>query len=161
MKKLIVVSVVVAALAATIVGTAFAAGPTPPGTCGTCDGSGIGQGRERVTWAGMPDAVAQLLGMDTEAIHAERLSGKSLAAIAAEKGISKETLVATIVDAKREAVSEAVQAGTITQEQADHVLQQMEERVPLMVDRTTVGPANGRMGGHWSAAGMGRWTTAQ
>lgn len=161
MKKLIVVSVIVAALAATMVGTALAAGPVQPGTCGTCDGTGIGVGRANITWAGLPDAVTQLLGMDADAIHAERLSGKSLAAIAAEKGISKETLVATIVDAKREAVSEAVQAGTITQEQADYMLQQMEERIPLMVDRTTVGPVNGRMGGHAGAAGMGRWATAQ
>ncbi len=161
MKKLIVVSVVVAALAAIMVGTALAAGPTPPGTCGGCDGSGLGAGRTNMTWAGLPDAVAQLLGMDAEAIHAERLSGKSLAAIAAEKGISKEVLVSTLLDAKREAMSEAVQSGTITQAQADYMLQQMQERVPLMVERTATGPANGRMGGHAGSAGMGRWAKAQ
>ncbi len=161
MNKLIAVSVVVAALAATMVGTALAAGPTPPGTCGTCNGTGMGVGHANVAWAGLPDAVTQLLGMDREAIHSERLSGKSLAAIAAEKGISKETLVSTILDAKREAVSQAVQAGTITQEQADVMLQQMEERVPLMVERTTVGPPTGRMGGRWGAAGAGRWAAAR
>jgi Protein of unknown function (DUF2680) len=160
-KKLIVVSVVVAALAATMVGTTLAMGPTPPGTCSTCTAAGMRVGRANVGWAGLPEAVAQLLGMDVDAIHTERLSGKSLAAIAAEKGISKEMLVTAIVDAKREAISEAVQAGTITQEQADYMLQQMEERVPLMVERTTVGPENGRMGGRGGAGGMGRWATAQ
>ena len=159
MKKLIVVSVVVAALAATMVGTALAAGPTPPGSYGACDGTGMGVGHARVTWAGLPDAVAQLLGMDSESIQAERLSGKSLVAIAAEKGISKETLVATIVDARQEAVSAAVAAGTITQEQADLMLQQMESRIPLMVERTTTGPAFGQPGGRMGAGGMGRWGT--
>jgi hypothetical protein len=159
MKKLIVVSVVVAALAAMMVGTALAAGPTPPGTCGACDGTGMGEGRERVTWAGLPNAVVHLLGMDAESIQAERLSGESLAAIAAEKGITKETLVTTIVDAKREAVAAAVQAGTITQEQADLRLQQMETRIPLMVERTTTRPAFGQAGGRWGAGGMGRWST--
>ena len=159
MKKLIVVSVVVAALAATMVGTALAAGPTPPGTWGACDGTGMGVGRARVTWAGLPDAVAQLLGMDDESIQAERLGGKSLVSIAAEKGITKEVLVATIVEAKQEAVSAAVAAGTITQEQADLMLQQMETRIPLMVERTTTGPAFGQPGGRMGAGGMGRWGT--
>ena len=156
MKKLIVVSVVTAALAATMVGTALAAGPTPPG-CGACDGTGMGVGRARVTWAGLPDAVAQLLGMDGESIQAERLGGKSLVTIAAEKGITKEVLVTTIVEAKQEAVSAAVAAGTITQEQGDLMLQQMDTRIPLMVERTTTGPAFGQPGGRMVAGGMGRW----
>lgn len=160
MKKLIVVSVGVAALAATVVGTALAAGPTPPGSYGACDGTGMGVGRERITWAGLPDAVAQLLGMDSESIQVERLSGKSLVAIAAEKGITKETLVATIVEAKQEAVSAAVAAGTITQDQADLMLQGMETRIPLRVERTTTGPAFGQPGGRMgTGSGMGRWGT--
>ncbi len=159
MKKLMVVSAAMAALAATMVGTALAAGPTPPGTGGACDGAGMGVGRARVTWAGSPDAVAQLLGMKSESIQAERLSGKSIVAIAAENGITKEVLLATIVEAKQEAVSAAVAAGTITQEQANLMLQQMGTRIPLMVERTTTGPAFGQPGGRMGAAGMGRWGT--
>jgi len=158
MKKFFVVSAVVAALAATMVGTALAAGPTPPGTGGACEGTGMGAGRQRVMWAGLPDAVAQLLGMDAESIRAERLSGKSLAAIAAEKGITKETLVTTIVDAKHEAVAAAVQAGTTTQRQADFMLQQMETRIPLRFERATTGPAFGQAGVGSGAGGMGRWS---
>ncbi len=41
-------------------------------------------------WAGQPEEVATLLGMTAEEIQAERQAGKSLAQIAAAKGISED-----------------------------------------------------------------------
>jgi len=42
---------------------------------------------------------------------------------------------------------------------ANLMLQQMETRIPLMVERTSTGTAFGQPGGRMGAAGMGRWGT--
>jgi hypothetical protein len=86
------------------------------------------------------DAVLKKLGLTADQVLAERRAGKSLAEIAQAKGVSKETLVATIVDAHKTALDAAVKAGTLTQAQADAMQSFMKERGAWMVDQTTVGP---------------------
>ena len=165
MKKFILIAVLVAALAALLAGTAWAAGPTPPTaqgfgpgngihtpgtgltTPGTGYGPGMGMGAGGMTgrgapaWAGEPEAVKALLGMTDEQIQAERQAGKSLAQIAASKNVSEDKLIRTMVEAKKVDLAKLVAAGKLTQTQMDTMVKNMQTQVKTMVERTNVGPA--------------------
>ena len=136
---LVALGLVVVLLGATV-GTAMAAGPAQ-----TANGV--------VAWRGEPgpppwgrdatfDAVADKLGIDQEALIAERQAGKSLAQIAAEHGVSADARVAD---------------GTLTQEQVDAMYTTMQERVTTAVERTATGPeaGQGMNRGKGQGAGMG------
>lgn len=166
MKKLITITILAAALAALLTGTALAAGPLAttaqgfgpgngihaPGTGLTAPATGYGPGigagamlrRGAPEWAGESEAVEALLGMTAEQLHAERLAGKSLAQIAASKGISEETLIQTILDAKKAELAKLVADGKLTQAQMDLMIERMQTQIKAMVERTSVGPAFGQ-----------------
>jgi len=99
------------------------------------------------------DTVAKLLGEDPATIAAERQGGKSLAEIAAARGVSEEALVQALLDAHRAALDAAAAAGRITREQADAMLGVMGERIAQAIHRTDTGPF-GR--GFGRGAGLGR-----
>jgi len=120
-----------AALAVVLLGAAvampaFADKPTPEAPFG-CHGRGFG------LWGGswtMFDTAAEALGLTPEEFFAELHAGKSLAEIAEEQGIELEAVHDAInalrVEARREAIEQAVEDGRISQEQADWLLQGME-----------------------------------
>jgi hypothetical protein len=167
MKKLILITVLVATLAALLAGTALAAGPATstaqgfgPGTGIHAPGTGLatpGMGAGGMArwgapeWAGESEAVQALLGMTAEQIQAERLAGKSLAQIAAGKGVSEDELISAILEAKKADLAKLVADGKLTQAQADLMIQNMQAQVKTMVERTSVGPvgnqSQGRTGG--------------
>jgi len=166
MKRLVVVTMVAGILAVALVGTALAADPTPtptpcpissrvPGT-GYGPGGGLGFHRGMPVWAGLPDAVEQLLGMTDAQIRAERLAGKSLAQIAQGKGVDEQTLITTILDAKKAELDRLVADGKLTQDQAAIMYQHMQQQVPIMVTRTAVGPVFGHGQGTPPAGSPGR-----
>jgi hypothetical protein len=128
------------------------------GTAGQCAGNcGAGQRGNAPAWAGQPDAVEKLLNMTDEQIQAERQAGKSLAQIAQAKGVGKDELVKTIVDAKKTILDEQVKAGKLTQAQADAIYAHMQQQASVMVDRTTTGPGNAQQGtGQMGARMMSR-----
>jgi hypothetical protein len=174
MKRFIVAAILVGALMALVAGTALAAEPVvPPGQgfgpaagveagpypCGAAGIGGMGR-RGAPDWAGEQDAAAELLGMSEDEIQAERLAGKSLVQIAGAKHVSEDTLINTILTAKKDAVSKLVADGKITQEQAELMIQNMTAQVKTMVERTDVGPAFGQGGARgMMGQGMrgGRW----
>jgi hypothetical protein len=180
MKRLILIAVLAGALAALLAGTALAAGPvTPPAQgfgpgmgmraaaagstapdadhpCGMGAGMAGEQGRGKPAWAGQPDEVATLLGMSAEDIQTARQSGKSLVAIADSKGIGEEKLISTILDAKKAILTGLVAGGKLTQAQMDLMVEHMQTQVKTMVERTTVGPMQGRQGMGQMRDGMGR-----
>ncbi|MGE5590400.1 MAG: hypothetical protein ACM3ZA_07265 [Bacillota bacterium] len=100
----------------------------------------------------LSDQVASLLGMSLTDLQAARQSGKSLAEIAAEKGISRDTLVADLLKLHQDAVAARVADGKLTQAQADQITAAMESRIEAMVDAVGTGPAGRGCGG----AGRGR-----
>jgi len=172
MKKFILMAVLVGALAALLAGTALAAGPATPPAQGFGPGNGIhtpgtgyapGMGAGGMTrrgapeWAGQPDEVEALLNMTDEQIRAERLAGKSLAQIAADAGSSEETLIDTILDAKKADLARLVADEKLTQTQMDVMIQHMQTQVKTMVERTSVGPAfaQGQAGSHMGQAFRG------
>ena len=144
--KSILVAVLAAVLALAVAVPAFAALETPAGTpAGTAY---CGQGRGPMMGAGVRgiDAAAEALGMDVADLAAERQAGKSLAEIAASKGISTDSLISALLAARKAALDEAVASGRITQEQADYMLENMTENIADHIDDTETGPRGGSRG---------------
>ena len=128
---------VVGVLAAVMVGSALAQEPTPPDSADRpfagWDRGGFGHfGGDRWT---MFDAAAEALGLTPEELFAELHSGKSLAEVAEAQGVDTETLQDAMQAARVEAIQQAVEDGTLTQEQADRILER-PERADRMPERS-------------------------
>jgi len=140
-------------MALTLSGTVFADTPEDTDTQAYCAGYGWhGSQGEGATCS---EAVSELLGLTPEELCDLRQEGKSLADIAAEHDITVEALVEAIMAEKIAAVQALLADGTITQEQADLMIERMIERTELAVNRTTTGPAEWRMGGGYGKSGEG------
>jgi hypothetical protein len=148
-KVLVAIGLVVVLLAVTVVSVGAA-------------GRGVATGTA-VAWRGEPgsppfggdstmDAVSKLLGISEETIVAERQEGKSLAQIAEEREVSREILVAAILEAKKASLDTLINDGTLTQERADTMYANMQTTVSAMVDRT--GPGVGSRTGAGLGCGM-------
>jgi hypothetical protein len=133
-KILVVAASVAIIMALSIGGVAAAAGPNNTNNNGVQCGqqAGFGQGI-------CSETVNSLLGLTDSEIQALRLEGKSLVQIAATKGVNQQQLVDAVMAGRKASVQERVSAGTLTQEQANVMLQQMEENIIRSVNRTTVG----------------------
>lgn len=119
MKKTILVTIIVLlALAALGVGVAFAQGTTPPTQAG-----GYGWMHDYIE-----QALATKLGLTEEQVEEQFAAGKSMYDIALDNGIKQEDLTAFFNDVHQEAFAEAVKDGVVTQEQADWMLQGMQNR---------------------------------
>ena len=104
---------------------------------------------------GVHDQLASLLKLSAEEIEAKREAGQSLAQIAAAQGVSEQQLTDALLAARKAALDTRVQAGTITQAQADAAYAQMASRVKESVQRTEVGP-NRPTDGETLGMGWGR-----
>ena len=161
-KWLVITLMGVAVLATGIgAGVAAAADPTPP--AGTQTYCGLGGGGFRFGGAVVDEVVVKLLGMTEDQIHTLRLQGKSLVQIAATKNITEKQLVDAIMAYKKTQVQVRVTAKTLTQDQANLILQRMQEMTTQAVNRTTVGPKGGtgpgygQRGGGAGPGNMNRW----
>ena len=103
------------------------------------------------TFGSMRDSIAKFLGIDTTTLMTERLSGKSLAQIAQEKGKSETDLVNYIVNERTAQLDQLVKDGKITKAQADLAKSQMTERIKANINKTTVGGI-----GYGKGKGMGQ-----
>jgi hypothetical protein len=91
-----------------------------------------------------PEAVAKVLGITVDELRAGHEAGKTLAQIAAAKGISKADLISKLVAAAKAQLAADVTAGRLTQAQADEKSSTLTARITEMVDR--VGPPHGDRG---------------
>jgi hypothetical protein len=156
-KWLTITMVVVAVLAIGIGATvASAATPTPTSNTQTCYGVGDGF---RFGGVVIDEVVTNLLGMTEDEIHALRQQGQSLVQIAATKNITEQQLVDAIMAYKKTQIQARVTAGTITQDQANLMIQRMEQQTTQAVNRTSVGPMGGQgMGNGQRGNGAGNGT---
>ncbi len=138
-KLITAVLVTAGLLVVALAGAAFADGPNGPGV-NSEDCLGQGWGHHHGLGTTNAEVVSELTGLTPDEIHAQRQEGKSLVEIAAAQGVNEDALVEAIMAAKKEVVQAKVAAGALTQEQADLMLQQMEQRTQQAVNRTTVGP---------------------
>jgi lambda repressor-like predicted transcriptional regulator len=119
---------------------------------------------ERLGWRmhGQADLVAQALGMSVDDLTAALRDGRSVADLAAEKGVALDTVVEALLAPRREALAQRVAAGNLTQAEADARLAQMEESITNRLQQPwKPGGMLGRggMGGRMGGGGM--WRTTQ
>ena len=171
-KKIVFVVALVAALAVTALtgaGLAFAQGPTSPAPgYGCCGGWGMRGGWGGWHGMGLMDALAELSGLEPTELYAEMQEGKTLLEVAQAHGVSAEGLVEAALASRAEVLQQRIEAGYLTQEQADWMLEHMEEE---MLEHLEAGvspglncwrfnnqPApNARPGGWGGRRGGGRW----
>jgi hypothetical protein len=99
------------------------------------DGFGFGRGMMFGGAGGGPwtmfDTAAEALGLTPEELFAELHAGKSLEEIAEEQGVEMEAvqdaMKAAQVEAMQQAIEQAVEDGNMSQEQADWMLEGLEQ----------------------------------
>lgn len=112
-----------------------------------------GRGGKIGRFAPVPEAVTDLLGMTAEELHAERAAGKTLSEIAAERGVSDQQLIDSLLDFQKEAVERALEEGRITEAQAEWLLAREQALAPFTLTNP-FGP--GRWDGRgWPGSGLG------
>ncbi|MCC6178268.1 MAG: hypothetical protein IT305_23435 [Chloroflexi bacterium] len=89
-------------------------------------------GREAMR--GGPWLAAQVLQMQPQDLRAALKSGKTLAQIAQDKGVSRDQFKQQLTDAMKSRLSQAVSQGRMTQPQADQVLQRFTTNLDRMLD---------------------------
>jgi uncharacterized protein YidB (DUF937 family) len=136
MKKLIISIVIVALVAVTLVGAAFAQSNNPPAQpnsgygygMGRMGGRGAGMGRAGSGLAGtqsgylhdeMVAAFAEKLGLTVDELNSRLAKGETLSQIASSKGLTYDEFRTLWSEARSEALDQAVSEGKLTQEQAD------------------------------------------
>lgn len=100
-------------------------------------GFGIGRGGDRGRGFGpgaSHEEIAQFLGVTAEQLRTE-LNGTSLAQVAQNHGRTRAQLVQFLVSSAQQEFAQAVQAGRLTQQQADQRLAELQSRIEQMVDR--------------------------
>jgi hypothetical protein len=94
---------------------------------------------------------AQSLGMSQDDVRAALEGGSTLAELAKKQGRSTDDLVTALVAAARERIAQAVKDGRITQQQADRITPNLQQRVRGAVENGRAGARGefrGRMGGN-------------
>lgn len=79
---------------------------------------------------------ADELGMSLTDLLTELQTGKSIAQVAADKGVDAQIIADAYLAQIKENLDESVAEGKITQKQADYALEQAGERVTDQLDRT-------------------------
>ncbi|MOA08182.1 hypothetical protein D3C78_1279280 [compost metagenome] len=83
-----------------------------------------------------------MLGFSEDELRAELQQGKTLAALAAEKGIAEQEVIDALVNDMNAKLSEELAAGTITQEQYNEKLARAAEWAAQHINATK--PSDGR-----------------
>lgn len=105
-------------------------------------------------------AVAEALGLEPDTFFDALRDGQSLAEIAEAQGVDLDTVYDAMFAEAEEHMAELVEAGTITQEQADEHLSWMRENIASMpmFAGGGFGPCMGGEGGFGPGMmGRGRW----
>ena len=113
-KTILIVGLVLAAVMVFGVGVAFAQGPVPYAGNGPMLQNGAG-----VLHTYMVTAFGEKLGLKIEDIDAQLSAGETMYDIATAAGVKAEDFPALVNEIRSQALSAAVEAGVITQAQAD------------------------------------------
>ena len=87
---------------------------------------------------------AQLLGMTDQDLYNQMMNGKSVVQIAAEKGVTEQQLIDSMMATRRAAYDQAVQQGQMTRLYADTMLMMINNNLKMMINI----PGNGTDGMH-------------
>jgi len=127
-------------------------------------GMRMGKFGRRMGDFGMFEDICELLGLSPEEFREQLRGGKSLAEILEEQGVDREELHEAILAGVTERIEEKVADGTLTQEQADRILERIDEMQGWGMGRMAFGPGplmrgrGGELPG-WSMGpgAFGRW----
>ena len=128
LKTGIVVAVVVSALTVFLAGSAIAQDPPSGSGEPHAPGAGWNGGLGNITgdtWV-LFDAAAEALDLSPVDLFTELHSGKSLADVAEEQGVDMQVIQEAQTNAQIEAIQAAVEDGTLTQEDADRMLERLQ-----------------------------------
>ncbi len=89
-------------------------------------------------------AAADLTGLSITEIQSERAQGKSLAAVAESRGISKQTMIDQVVAQRTSALDELKADNQISTAQYEACLANMQQRLQSNLERTDIGPNKGQ-----------------
>jgi hypothetical protein len=114
-----------------------------------CAGYGMGgYGMRGYGYAGsMPTLLAEALGMTTEELYAAQTAGQTVAEMAAAHGVELADVVAAVVAPRVERLTQSVADGTLTQEQADAMLEAMTAQMTSRFETLGIGYGGCGMGG--------------
>jgi hypothetical protein len=111
------------------------------------------------------EAAAEVLGLTEDELSLQLWGGKSLAELADQAGVDLQTVQDAVQDARmqnRQArLDQAVEEGKITQEQADWLLEGLENGFVGGGPGGMMGRRGGRFGGRGGGRGGGRFGGAQ
>lgn len=103
-------------------------------TAGTRTGAGKHQAIAQVRKVEL-QAVAKKVGLSKQDLVKELRGGRSLAQVAQAHNVSRDDLKATMRSALKSTLDQEVQAGRVTQPQADEALAGFDTRVDKVIDR--------------------------
>ena len=157
-KTILIVGLLVAAMMVLGVGVAFAQGPAPYAGNGPALQNGAGWMHDYVE-----KAFAAKLGLTENQVEDQLASGKPMYQIALDNGIQQEALADFMNGVHADALAAAVKDGVVSQEQADWMLQRMQNRggygmgnCPMQNGQTNPGGGYGRRMMNGSGRGMMR-----
>jgi polyhydroxyalkanoate synthesis regulator phasin len=93
------------------------------------------------------DTTAGALGMNADDLKAELKTGKSVADVATEKGVSLDDVTKALTDAANTALAQAVTDGKLTQAQADKITAHLPEAIQRIETMSPKAFRHGPMGG--------------
>jgi hypothetical protein len=137
-------------------GVAFAQGPTEGVPCPmNGGGQGMSGGWRFGGSSSMLTVLADLLETTPDALIAEVQAGKTLLEIAEDNGLDTDALADAMLAARVEVIEAAVEAGRITQEQADLMIENMREQMLSQIGSgECLGTAGGKMNSRGGRGGM-------
>lgn len=124
-KSILIVAVVVLAIGALGAGVVYAQGGNPPAN--TYGGMMGGRGGYGPVHTYVVEAFADKLDLSVETINTRILAGETMYDIAISQGIAAADLPALLSDVHKAAFTAAVEAGVMTQAQADFMAQRMAQ----------------------------------
>lgn len=150
MKKMLSLALGAALLAAA--GTAYAAtsDSNPAGTpsAPAVSAKPFANGMLKGAFTIHNEELQSLLGLDQAALAQELASGKSLAAIAEAKGVTKQQLVDLLVKLESGRLDQAVKDGKITQTYADQQKTALADKITAMVEKPGIAGKHMQGGNH-------------
>jgi hypothetical protein len=163
MKKALVVSLVLVAAVFTLgsVTKVFASSGTPSTSAGTVNygfggnGGMMGGSQKGLLHDEMIQIISEKLGVSVDVLNSRLANGETLYSIALAEGLTADQAKTLMLDARSQAIDQAVADGDLTQAQADW----MKTRSNLMgTGNTGTTGTRGTMGGNRGTNGTGTCT---
>jgi hypothetical protein len=148
-KTILITTLILLAIGVLGVSVAFAQGFQPPAQ------GGYGWRHDYVE-----KALAAKLGLTEKQVEDQFASGKTMVQIALDNGIKQEDLANFMNEVHKDSFTSAVKDGVITQEQADWMLQRMQNRGGYGIGNCPMHNGQGAQVDRGSGVGpgmMGRW----